>query len=140
VPAAQKEKWMEPGNNRKENNPQEGMTLGEYLTMLRLKTGMSLREVEERTEKEVSNAYLSQLEKGRVTKPSPSILHALSVVYEVPYEHLMQRAGYLPNTRSGQSGRRQARVPTFAIKNITPDEEQALIDYLAYLRFKRKRA
>jgi transcriptional regulator with XRE-family HTH domain len=130
---------MESGNDSKRNNPNESMTLGEYLTMLRLKAGMSLREVEELTEKEVSNAYLSQLEKGRVTKPAPSILHALSVVYEVPYENLMERAGYLPKAKDSHSNRRQARVATFAIKNITPNEEEALIDYLAFLRYKRKK-
>jgi len=42
---------------------------------------MSLRQVEEATEKEVSNAYLSQLETGKIVKPSPNILHALARVY-----------------------------------------------------------
>jgi len=54
---------------------------------------------------------LSQLENGRVTKPSPHILHALATVYRVPYETLMERAGYVtlkkPSEQTGamrQSG------------------------------------
>jgi transcriptional regulator with XRE-family HTH domain len=113
--------------------------LADYLTQLRLTAGMSLRQVEEATKWDVSNAYLSQLEKGRVTKPSPSILHALAVAYEVPYEDLMERAGYLVKSQASPSDRRHGRVAAFAIKNVTPEEEQALIDYLAYLRFKRKK-
>jgi len=113
---------------------------GAYLKQLREDHGLTLRDVEEETNKQVSNAYLSQLEKGKVTKPSPSILHALSIVYEVPYEDLMERTGYLPaKPKTSSSGRRQARVATFAIKNITPEEEQALIDYLSFLRYKRKK-
>ena len=41
---------------------------------------MTLREVEEATNKEVSNGYLSQLESGRISKPSPHILYTLSSV------------------------------------------------------------
>jgi len=115
------------------------MTLGEYLARLRVAAGMSLRQVEEATKRDVSNAYLSQLEKGKVNKPSPSILHALATVYDVLYEDLMERAGYLARPETAHSGRRRGRVAAFAIKNITPQEEQALIDYLAYLRYKRKK-
>ena len=130
---------MEPEKKAK-NDFSATTTLAEYLTLLRLKTGLSLRQVEENTNKEVSNAYLSQLEKGKVTKPSPSILHALSTVYEVPYEHLMERAGYLPaKPKTDRTARRHGRVATFAIQDITPDEEQALIDYLSFLRYKRKK-
>jgi len=48
--------------------------------------------VEEATNKEVSNAYLSQLENDKITKPSPNILHALASVYKTSYEDLMARA------------------------------------------------
>ena len=71
---------------------------GAYLKSLRTGLKMSLREVEEATGKEISNAYLSQLENGKISKPSPSILHSLAGVYSVPYEKLMERAGYLPSS------------------------------------------
>jgi HTH-type transcriptional regulator, competence development regulator len=94
--------------------------------------------VEEATEREVSNAYLSQLENGKITKPSPNVLFALSLVYGVPYEDLMARAGYFPS-RPNADGRRQARAATFAIEGVTPEEEQALLDYLAFIRQTRRR-
>jgi len=50
---------------------------------------------EEATKKEVSNAYLSQLENNKIVKPSPNVLHALSLVYATSYEDLMRRAGYV---------------------------------------------
>src|SRR6516164_11475920 len=74
--------------------------LGPLLADLRTAKGLSLREVEEATGKAVSNAYLSQLENGKIRKPSPNVLHRLAEVYVVPYEALMEKAGYLlPSTK-----------------------------------------
>ena len=64
--------------------------LGGLLADLRAAKGLSLREVEEATGKAVSNAYLSQLENGRIKKPSPNVLHTLAAVYAVPYEALQE--------------------------------------------------
>src|SRR6201988_1911506 len=69
--------------------------LGTLLADLRTAKGLSLREVEEATGKAVSNAYLSQLENGKIRKPSPTVLHSLAGVYGLPYEVLMEKAGYL---------------------------------------------
>ena len=63
------------------------------LTRLRKLRGKTLRAVEAKIG--VSNAYLSQLEKGRVEKPRPHVLHKLADYYGVPYEDLMAAAGYL---------------------------------------------
>ncbi len=112
-------------------------SLGTHLARLRRAAGLSLRQVEEATEQEVSNAYLSQLENNKIAKPSPNILHALAGVYAASYEDLMKRAGYITSD-ADPAGRRQAKAATFAIKDLTPEEEQALIDYLAFIRQKRK--
>jgi len=106
--------------------------LGAVLADLRAAKGLSLREVEEATGKAVSNAYLSQLENGKIQKPSPNVLHSLSEVYAVPYEALMEKAGYLlpPN---GSGGRRR-RLAVFAIDDLTAEEEEELLKYLAFLR------
>ena len=45
--------------------------LGAFIRKARQDVSMSLRDVEEATNKEVSNGYLSQLESGKITKPSP---------------------------------------------------------------------
>jgi len=43
----------------------------------------------------ISNAYLSQLENNKVKKPSPHFLHKLASLYDVPYDLLMEYAGYI---------------------------------------------
>ncbi|MBS1807629.1 MAG: helix-turn-helix domain-containing protein [Acidobacteria bacterium] len=112
-------------------------SFGAHLARLRNAKGLSLRQVEEATEGEVSNAYLSQLENNKIAKPSPNILYVLAGVYATSYEDLMKRAGYFTSDAKA-TGQRQARAATFAIQDLTPEEETILIDYLAFIR-KQKR-
>jgi transcriptional regulator with XRE-family HTH domain len=107
--------------------------LGGVLGDLRTAKGFSLRQVEEATGQAVSNAYLSQLEKGKIRKPSPNVLHSLAAVYGVPYETLMEKAGYLLPSKEGAVGR-QRRLAAFAIDDLTAEEEEELLKYLAFIR------
>jgi transcriptional regulator with XRE-family HTH domain len=110
--------------------------LGALLSDLRTAKGLSLRQVAEATDKTVSNAYLSQLENGKIRKPSPNVLHSLATIYAVPYEGLMERAGYpLPSEGSGIA--RRARLAMFSIDDLTAGEEEELLKYLAFLRSRR---
>jgi hypothetical protein len=77
------------------------------------------------------------LENNKIAKPSPNILHALASVYKTSYEDLMKRAGYVSSDADG-SGHRRAKAATFAVQGLTPDEETALLEYLAFIR-KQKR-
>ena len=100
---------------------------------------MTLREVEEATNKEVSNGYLSQLESGRISKPSPHILYTLSSVLNADYQVLMHRAGYILPGRAGRApGAKHGRAATYAIDNLSADEESQLLEYLNFLRTKKK--
>ena len=110
--------------------------IGPVLSDLRRAKGLSLREVEEATGKGVSNAYLSQLENGKIKKPSPNVLHCLADVYAVPYETLMEKAGYLMPSTSEGGGRK--RLAAFAIDDLSADEEEELLRYLAFLRWRTK--
>lgn len=110
--------------------------LGALLADLRTAKGFSLREVEEATDRAVSNAYLSQLENGKIKKPSPTVLHSLAEVYAVPYEALMEKAGYLLPSESKGGGRR-SRLAVFAIDDLTVEEEEELLKYLAFLRSRK---
>ena len=112
-------------------------SFGAHLARLRKATGLSLRQIEDASDGEISNAYLSQLENNKITKPSPNILHTLADIYKTSYEDLMKRAGYITSD-ADPSGRRQAKAATFAIQGLTPEEETILIDYLAFIR-KQKR-
>jgi len=59
--------------------------LGQYLASIRQARKMTLRQVEEATNKLVSNAYLSQIENDKIRQPSPNVLHALSEIYGIDY-------------------------------------------------------
>jgi transcriptional regulator with XRE-family HTH domain len=115
-----------------------GSNLGPFLKKARQDVQMTLRDVEEATGREVSNAYLSQLEGGKITKPSPHILYALSTALGVAYETLMERAGYIVPAATRPDGEKHGRAATFAIDSLTAEEESELLDYLAYIRSKRR--
>lgn len=112
-------------------------SLGRFLQKARSDKKLSLRGVEEATGGEVSNAYLSQLETGKITKPSPHILYALSEVYAASYETLMIRAGYIVPSATKRDGTKHGRAATFAIDHLSADEEEQLLDFLKYLRSKK---
>lgn len=127
---------MAKRSNRPQPRPPESgarpSALGALLSDLRAAKGLSLRQVEEATERSVSNAYLSQLENGKIKQPSPNVLHRLAEVYGVPYEALMEKAGYLLPAEDG--GRRRKKLSAFAIDDLTAEEEEELLKYLAFLR------
>jgi transcriptional regulator with XRE-family HTH domain len=110
------------------------LTLGQYLASIRADRRMTLRQVEEATDKEVSNAYLSQIENDKIQQPSPNVLHALSEIYGIDYGQLMEKAGYITSTKKRTEDQRHGRVATFADHNLTPTEESELIRYLKFLR------
>ena len=124
---------------KKSGEPQVKLTLGQYLASIRDDRDLSQRDVEKATNKVVSNAYLSQIENGLIKKPNPNILHALSELYAISYEDLMERAGYIVPTRSSSGGeQRHGRIATFAEHNLTPEEEVELVQFLGYLRSRKK--
>ena len=67
--------------------------LGAQIRAQRMTAGLSLRELAVRTS--VSNAYLSQIERG-LHEPSISVLGAIATALDVPLETLLTRAGLLP--------------------------------------------
>lgn len=109
-------------------------TLGAYLRTARTARKLTLRDVEELAE--VSNAYLSQVEGGRVVSPSPNVLFRLSKLYKIPYTELLRLAGYPVPTRS-----KPARATQFAARvgELSTAEEDALLEYLQFLRTKNPR-
>ena len=115
-------------------------SLGEYLRNLRVARKLSLRDVEEASG--VSNAYLSQLEQGKITKPSPHFLHKLAGCYVVPYEKLMEKAGYIsreePGSKTSTKPRRGQLAPS-SLGTLTRAEEEELLKYLGYIRSQQKK-
>ena len=108
--------------------------LGDLLSAARRERQLTLRAVESATG--ISNAYLSQLEGGKVREPSPTVLHKLALLLGVPYSDLMQAAGYPVPGQSptmGQTGLAARIGPT------TSAEEEALSEYLQFLRSRNRK-
>lgn len=102
------------------------MKLGTFLRQVRSSRGVSLRDVERITNGRVSNGYLSQLETGRIANPSVATLQFLSAAYGVDPMTLMERAGFSPPTSRGSVNS--------ALGELTQDEEEQLLRYLAFIR------
>lgn len=110
---------------------------GSYFKALREAKGMTLREVERLGN--VSNAYLSQLEQGKVKQPSPLTLYKLAEIYGVSYEHLMEKVGYpVPGAQDLKKLSESSKSISFKVGNITSDEEIELLNYLKFMRQRKK--
>jgi transcriptional regulator with XRE-family HTH domain len=110
-------------------------SLGGMLREARELKKFSLREVELKTG--ISNAYLSQLENDKIKKPSANTLYKLSELYNITFDELMVAAGIVEQSRE----QRNKNVHyAFSSDNLTEEEEQALIDYLKFLRYQQKDA
>jgi transcriptional regulator with XRE-family HTH domain len=118
------------------------VSISKLLKTIRAVNGASLRAVEEATG--ISNAYLSQLERGDAQKPSPDKLHALAEFYNVPYTDLMRAAGYLQTSNSPQDSA-SSNAHTSAVQaalmsaGLSPEEEDAVVKYIEFLRFQNKK-
>lgn len=106
--------------------------LAQYLATGRKQAGLSLRAVEATTG--ISNAYLSQLENGKIRQPSPTLLHKLSELYDMKYQQLLEAAGYpVPELETPNRSQFVARLA-----DTTHKEQHALLEYLDFLRSKRR--
>ena len=108
--------------------------LGQYLKQVRKEQKLSLRQVESETK--VSNAYLSQLEGNKIRQPSPNILHNLCEFYGISYLYVSELAGYPVASRESAHA---VETSASRFSDITKSEEEALADYLEFLRTKKHR-
>lgn len=83
----------------------------------------------------ISAAYLSKLENDAVKKPSPPVLHQLSLALAVPYSDLMRLSGYPVPGASSIAPLESVRAALFS--DLTDDEQAELLEYLAWYRARR---
>jgi HTH-type transcriptional regulator, competence development regulator len=84
----------------------------------------------------ISPAYLSRLENDAVKRPSPHVLHQLSEALSVPYDNLMRLSGYRVPGGSEREASREVGAALFA--DLTDDERDELLEYLAWYRARRR--
>lgn len=118
--------------------------LGNKLRQVRKLKSLSLRDVEAKTG--ISNAYLSQLERGDASNPSPKKLKSLADCYVIPYADLLSLAGYLSSDNGNQNqliaSQGDDRTNTIlgtALKNVelTEEEENSVVQYITFLKAQR---
>lgn len=84
----------------------------------------------------ISPAYLNRLENDAVKKPSPHVLHQLSEALAVPYNDLLRLSGYpLPHEPDGTATQ---TVGAALFADLTDDEREELLEYLAWYRARRR--
>ena len=85
----------------------------------------------------ISPAYLSKLEKDAVKRPSPHVLLQLSEALAVPYAELMRLTGYAVPGDGGATPTTET-VSGALFSDLTDDERDELLEYLAWYRSRRR--
>jgi transcriptional regulator with XRE-family HTH domain len=99
--------------------------LGEYIRAQRRHANLSLRELAALTQ--VSNAYLSQLERG-MHEPSVRVLRSVAAALDVSVETMLAQAGLFadePGSAPGDEGATEAAVR--ADPRLTDAQKEALL-------------
>jgi transcriptional regulator with XRE-family HTH domain len=107
------------------------LDLGSQLRARRNERKLSLRELERRSG--INSGYLSQLERGEIAKPTPSVLQKVASAYDVPFQIVMRWAGYVED---GLSPNAQRALSVLG-DDFTDEELAALRAVLDVLRGKR---
>ncbi len=108
---------------------------GAYLKALRTASGLTLRDVETRTNGLVKNGYLSQIEHGAILRVSAGILWELAAVYGVAWPDLLERAGHrVPAETLSVTPKAIAGLPLQALEDLDDEDRKALVDFVAFLR------
>jgi transcriptional regulator with XRE-family HTH domain len=97
--------------------------LGDFIRMQRQLSHMTLRQLAELSD--VSNAYLSQLERG-LYQPSAQVLKSLAGALELSAEELYRRAGLLDGD-SDPSAPPSVEEAIRLDDALTPEQKEALI-------------
>jgi transcriptional regulator with XRE-family HTH domain len=110
--------------------------LGALLRAQRRAADLSLRALSERTK--VSNAYLSQLERG-LHEPSLSVLRAIASALGVPLGVLLTRAGMLERTEGeGEPRVRETEAAILRDPGLSEPQRTALLSvYRSFVAARR---
>jgi transcriptional regulator with XRE-family HTH domain len=98
---------------------------GLALREARTKTGTSLRDVARRAG--LNSGYLSQLEHGKITYPSPSMLQKVAIGYQLRFEDVMRWAGYLVESSDPVSPNQAIALSTVSALGEPSEEELATL-------------
>lgn len=103
--------------------------LGEYIKEVRTLRALTLHEVEEFTG--ISNAYLSQLESGKIKKPGTRFLYLISQAIDCDLWVLFKLAGFIPDIPKSKVNK---VFPVYFETDVTTEEQMILKRFLKYIR------
>lgn len=105
---------------------------GNKLREARESAGASMRDAARRAD--LNSGYLSQLEKGRITYPSPSILQKVAIGYDLRFEDVMMWAGYVAESAEPVTPNQAVALSTVSALGEPSQEElatlRAIVDLL----------
>lgn len=106
--------------------------LGAYIREQRKLAQLSLRELAEIAQ--VSNPYLSQLERG-LHEPSVRVLRSIANALNLSAESMLEHAGFLDGTDGVVAGRADTEEALRSDPNLSPEQKDALLSvYRTYRR------
>ena len=110
-------------------------SFGKYLKELRKERGLTLREVESKSK--ISNAYLSQIERGKRGIPTVKVLSKLANVYGVHMADLLEEvdANILPGKGSifEKPPTQDSQFVSRAYDKLSKENKVVLKKFLQYL-------
>lgn len=113
-------------------------TLGLILREARKNLSFTLRQVEDISG--ISNAYLSQLENGKIKNPSVNILHKLSSIYRISLKQLLLKANLIEKDKSKKEEKNLnfAQKVAFKAEDLSDNERKEVLRYLEYIKTHRR--
>ena len=119
-----------------------GQYFGEFIKELRIDRKLTLREVEKNAK--ISNAYLSQVERGERGTPTMKILVKLAKVYGVPVSALSNKAEIelsIEREKAKKAKGEKEEMPNpdadficRGYENLSENKKRSLKDFLQYLQ------
>ena len=98
--------------------------LGDFIRAQRQLANLSLREMASMTS--VSNAYLSQVERG-LHQPSLKVLHSIAAALQLSTEQLLAQAGWASGAREAPAGRSSTEEAIRTDPRLSPEQRAALL-------------
>lgn len=123
-------------------------SIGEYLGYIRETRGYTLQDVvalvrtavknkELNVQCSLSRGYLSNLETGKHTNPSPFKLKGLATIYKIPYKSLLQKAGYWERDIDKLKQDTTLTLMLKEVDDMTNTEIKSVIDYIDFVKSRR---
>jgi transcriptional regulator with XRE-family HTH domain len=111
--------------------PPKRSHLGQHLREVRESRDWSLRDVAARAK--INHGYLSQLERGDIAEPGPSMLHKVARGYDVSFSAVMEWSGFLEPAGKELTSN-QALALSYLGENPSEDELRAVRAVLEAIR------